>query len=141
MKTVSNNLPKLFLFLLSLTLIVAPACKKNQKHRNLTNAHLAITAGSLEIVTGLSFFTPIIPTAIVYGAAFVWLTLIPGVLIAGGIYTLVWGIQVKKEIEQETEEHNHPIEARKRKMLFNKQRLLEQLKQEQQEEFEAPINP
>jgi preprotein translocase subunit YajC len=116
MKIVNRNLPKQILFLITLFLAITPACKQQQKHRNLTNAHLAITAGSLEIAAGLSSFAPIIPTAAVCGAPFVFLTLIPGLLIAGGIYTLVWGIQVKKEIEQEKrtqttqpeEEYNYP---------------------------------
>ncbi len=99
---------KKLLFFLTLLLAFTPACKKNQKHRNLTNAHAAITIGSIEIAAGLSSFVPLIPTAAAWAVApFVFLTLIPGLLITSGIYTLVWGIQVKKEIEQETEEYHH----------------------------------
>ena len=52
MKTVSNNLPKQLLFLISLMLMIAPACKRHPKHPNIAQG-VAIATGSALTITSI----------------------------------------------------------------------------------------
>lgn len=85
---------KLLLFLLSLTLIITPACKRNHKSAALiTTGTVATAAGATGLGVAAAFVPPVLGILPVLGTIFIS----PLVLIAGGIALIVTGAQLKKE--------------------------------------------
>ncbi len=104
MKTISNNLPKKLLFLITIILAIAPACK--QQNRRAKRVALVATGGVITaagtvlippaflagVMAGASPSAAGVGTAIALGAVAV-----PVALVALGIWLITLGIKKDKE--------------------------------------------